>query len=110
MVQSMTNSNDTKNYQCHCRVCETSRAYQKEHHEQHAVNVRKYYNRNRESILMQKAYKRFLSGSTKKLQRQTLIRLANAGLKVPQMALSDTSDETDVRPLSLSAFTSIEVS
>lgn len=110
MVQASNDLNATESHPCHCRVCETSRAYQKEHHQQHAQNVRRYYGRNRETILMQKAYKRFLSSATKKLHKQTLIRLADAGFAVPQTASFDMPDDTEVSALSLGAFTGIEVS
>jgi hypothetical protein len=60
---------------------------------------------------MQKAYKRFLSGATKKLHKHTLVRLAKAGFEVPQMVgPMDTLDNIEAPTLSLGAFTSIEVS
>ena len=111
MVQSTSPLIDTDTYPCHCRVCETSRAYQKEHHVEHAQTVRRYYGRNRENILMQKAYKRLLTGTTKKLHKATIQRLINAGYDVPRTAVPlDMGGEFKAPTVSLSAFTSIEVS
>jgi hypothetical protein len=73
---------DSVRQRCPCRACENHRRYQQMHPKKHYAHVKAYYNRNQEKILMQKAYKRFLEGSTKRFHRQTLIRLANAGFDI----------------------------
>jgi hypothetical protein len=88
MVQSVF-PNNHESHPCTCRSCETHRAYRREHSAEHSEHVRKYYIKHRDAILLQKAYKRYLSGGTKKLHKQTLVRLANAGFDVSRMPLSD---------------------
>jgi hypothetical protein len=82
---------DAVQRRCSCRACENHRQYQQMHPEKHNAHVKAYYNRNSEKILMQKAYKRFLEGHTKRFHRQMLIRLINAGFDVSpsQTATSD---------------------
>jgi hypothetical protein len=105
MVQSDSPNNHVR-HPCPCRSYETHRAYRRAHPKQHSKHVKKYYIKHREAILLQKAYKRYLSGGTKKLHKQTMIRLAKAGFDVPQMPLSNLTDTG----VSLGLFTGIEVS
>ena len=57
------------------------------HPEKHNAHVKAYYGRNQEKSLMQKAYKRFLSGDTKRFHKQTLIRFGKRRLRC--LGLSD---------------------
>lgn len=79
---------------CPCRACEGHRRYQQLHPEKHLEHVKAYYNRNQEKILMQKAYKRYITGHTKKLHKQTLLRLENAGFLVPPDTASTSNLES----------------
>lgn len=73
--------NDTR--PCPCRACENHRRYQRLHPERHKEQVRAYYGRNQEKILLQKAYARYIAGHTKKFHEQTLVRLKKAGFSIP---------------------------
>jgi hypothetical protein len=60
---------------------------------------------------MQKAYKRLLTGTTRKLHKATIRRLIDAGYNVPRTAVpSDMGGDSKAPTVPLSAFTSIEVS
>jgi lipopolysaccharide biosynthesis protein len=98
-------------HRCNCRACENHRKYQQMHPEKHNEHVKAYYSRNQERILLQKAYRRYLAGNTKRFHKQTLIRLKNAGFDVSasRTAISDL-DHVGVTSQPLSAFTGIEVS
>lgn len=84
----ITNSSEDRVRPCPCHACESHRRYQILHPEQHKEQVRAYYARNQEKILMQKAYARYLAGHTKKFHKQTLVRLKKAGFAIPTDATS----------------------
>lgn len=96
---------------CPCRACQKHREYAKIHPEKHNANMRAYYYRHHDEILLRKAYQRFMNGRTKKLHKSTTRRLIDAGFDVRQMTSpSDTESEIEASALPLGSFTSIEVS
>jgi hypothetical protein len=62
---------------CLCFVCKSMREYGERHPDRHTKTVRDYYSRNREDILLTKAFNRHQSGM--KSRPETLEKLINAG-------------------------------
>jgi hypothetical protein len=79
---------------CLCSVCKSMREYGERHPDNHTKTVRDYYSRNREDILLTKAFNRHQSGM--KSRPVTLEKLINAGYLVrkgqtdPQMQIGDS--------------------
>jgi hypothetical protein len=79
---------------CLCSVCKSMREYGERHPDRHTKTVRDYYSRNREDILLTKAFNRHQSGM--KSRPKTLEKLINAGYPVrkgqrdPQMQIGDS--------------------
>jgi hypothetical protein len=63
-----------------CSVCKSMREYGERHPNRHTKTVRDYYKRNRDDILLTKAFNRHQSGG--KTQPKTLEKLINAGYPV----------------------------
>jgi hypothetical protein len=81
----MASKSDNENYEagtrgCLCPTCKRQRLYQKMHPEKHLGSVRRYYSRNRDAILLSKAYTRYMKGM--RPQKRTLIKLIDAGFPI----------------------------
>jgi hypothetical protein len=65
---------------CLCSICRSMREYGERHSDRHTKTVRDYYSRNREDILLIKAFNRHQSGM--KSRPETLEKLIKAGYPV----------------------------
>jgi hypothetical protein len=114
MHESFLNASDKTldmHVPCPCQACQKHREYAKTHPEQHNANMRAYYFRHHEAILLRKAYQRYVSGRTKKLYKTTTQRLIDAGFDMPQTTSLNTLNDLGVPTVPMSSFTAgIEVS
>lgn len=93
---------------CPCRACQNHRRYQRIHQEKHKEQVKAYYVRNQEKILLQKAYARYLQGRTKKFHKETLVRMKKAGFSIPLETASQSTFSDDILSEQIPSFIATE--